>query len=89
MLNSLAKMVKTMLPPDAISDAASSIVQSAIDYKNSLPLQPGEVAAIAVAYEVEGVAYAGVAFVDDDNKLVRFENVKPVGELVTELIKKM
>lgn len=88
-LSGILKTVKTFIPPDMVAAAAGSFIQQAIDYKNTLPLEEGEATAIAVAYEVNGEAYYGFAFIDDANNIKRFEQIKPVKTLVADLIKKM
>lgn len=88
-LKGLAKMVKNMIPPEAIGQAVEAAVKSAIDYKNQIELEPGEVNAVGLVYEVEGEAYTAIAVLNAENFITRFENVRPLKELAAELIAKM
>jgi hypothetical protein len=91
LMKGLLKMVKTMISPDQMKSAVSSLVQMGIDYKNAIPLNPeaGECQAAAMIYEIEGVAMVCIAILNSDDKIVRTEAVKTLDEIADTIIKKL
>lgn len=85
------KMVKNFVSPDQIKEAATGLTKSGIDFINAVALDPekGETKAVAVAYEIEGNVIVSVAILNDDLKILRFENVKQLSEVIDNLIKKL
>jgi hypothetical protein len=90
-LKGMLKVVKNMVSPEQIKEAARHFVQMGIDYKNSVPLNPvaGEVQATAIIYEVSGVVYIAIAVFDSTNRVTRFEKVTPLDELTDHLLKQL
>lgn len=90
-MKGMLKMVKNFISPDQIKAAARSMIESAIDFKNKVPLNAdeGETAVTAIFYEVKGVVYFSLAVLNDDNKIVRFEQIKPLDELIETLVNKL
>jgi len=90
-MKGIVKMIKNFITPDQIKAAAKSMIQSAIDFKSTVPLNvdEGEEQVTAIFYEVEGLVYFAVAVLDADNKIVRFEQVKPLDELIENLVNKL
>jgi len=90
-MKGIVKMIKNFITPDQIKAAAKSMIQSAIDFKSTVPLNvdEGEEQVTAIFYEVEGLVYFTVAVLDADNKIVRFEQVKPLDELIENLVNKL
>ena len=90
-LKGMLKLVKNMISADQIKDAANSLVNTAIDFKNKVPLNQatGEVAVTGIVYELAGNVYCGLAILNCQNHIVRFENIRPLDEVIDNLIKKM
>ena len=87
-MKGLLKLIKSVVPADAMQAAVFSLFKAAIDYKNEVPIEPdkGEAASVLTLYEVNGVIYTAVAVLNSENKIVRFEKISPADELI-ELIK--
>lgn len=90
-LKGLMKTLKSLIPPDQIKEAANSLITSAIDFKNEIPLDPdnGEIAVTGMIYEVDGLVYTAIAILNCQNHIVRFANVRPLNDVIENLIKKM
>lgn len=90
-LKGILKLLKTMVSPEQIQEIAQSFLRAGIDYKNSFPVdnEAGEVEACFLAYEVGGVGYYCIAFLNKENKITRFEEVRQFNDLVENLIKKL
>jgi len=90
-LKGMLKLVKNMISPDQIKEAANSLVNSAIDFKNGVPLDidNSEVAVTGIVYELAGTVYCGLAILNCQNHIVRFENIRPLDEVIENLIEKM
>jgi hypothetical protein len=87
----LLKVIKSVIPPETIKEAANSLIKSAIDYKNEVELKQenGEVNITAIAYEIEGVAYCGLGILNCQNHIVRFSHIQEVDQLIDNLIQKI
>jgi len=85
------KMLKNFVTPEQIKEASKGLIKSAIDFKNSIPLDTdkGETAATGILYEVNEVIYFAIAILNDENQILRFENVKLLDELIDNLLKKL
>ena len=84
-------MLKNFLKPEDIRQATEHILTMSVEYKKSITIYPekGEKEVIAIAYEVEEHIYLGLAVLDADDKIVRFENIRPVNEVSTKIISKL
>lgn len=87
-MKGLLKIIKSVVPADAMQAAVLSLFKAAIDYKNEVAIEPdkGEAASVLTLYEVNDTIYTAVAVLNEQNQVVRFENIKPANELI-ELIK--
>lgn len=85
------KMLKNFISPAQIKQAASSLIESAIDYKSKIKLNPeeDETEVIAIFYEVSGKIYFSLAIINFDNKILRFEETRLFDELIDEFIKNL
>lgn len=88
-LKGLVKIVKSIISPAQIHEAANSILKSAIDFKDQIELKKNETQVAGIIYEIGSDVYAGVAVLDSDNKITRVENIKPFNEIISDLINKM
>jgi hypothetical protein len=90
-MKGMLKMLKNFVTPEQIKEAASGLIKSGIDFKNSIPLDAdkGETAATAIFYEVNKVVYFAIAILNDENQILRFESVKLLDELIENLLKKL
>jgi len=90
-MKGMLKMVKNFVSPEQIKEAAKGLIKSGIDFKNSIPLDPdkGETFATAIFYEIDQVVYFAIAILNNENQILRFENVKPLDEVIDNLIKKL
>ena len=90
-LKGIIKMVKNFVTPEQIKEAANGLMKSAIDFKNGIPLDPekGEAATTAIFYEIDDVIYFSIAILNTEDQVLRWENVKPLDELIDNLIKKL
>jgi hypothetical protein len=85
------KMLKNVISPEQIKEAATGLIQKAIDYKSKIVLNADahEAETVAMFYEVKGKVYFTVAILDKDNKITRFENTSLLENLLDQLIKQM
>ena len=90
-LKGVIKMVKNFVTPEQIKEAAKGLMKSAIDFKNTIPLdtEKGEAATTAIFYEIDDVIYFSIAILSAEDQVLRWENVKPLDELIDNLIKKL
>lgn len=90
-LKGLLKVAKNLLPPDAIREAVNALIHSAIDYKKQVILdtEAGEKQVTAQFYEIDNQVYFAIAIFNENNQVVRFENIQPVTTLVEILLKKL
>jgi len=90
-MKGMLKMVKNFVTPDQIKSAAGSLIKSAMEYKSQIVLDPeaGETGVIAILYEFEAVAYVGLAIVNDENHMLRFESLRPLDALIETFINKL
>jgi hypothetical protein len=88
-MKGLLKIIKSMVPPETIKQAANTLLKSAIDFKNEIVLDEGETAAVSLIYEVDNVVYCCMACMNNDNQVVRFISVNKMDELIDNLLKKM
>lgn len=90
-MKGMLKMVKNFVSPEQIKEIAGSMIKSAIDFKNNIPLdaERGETATTAIFYEINAQVYFALAILNEKDAIVRFENVKPLDELIDNLIKKI
>jgi hypothetical protein len=90
LLKSALKIIKPLLPADSINALISDLIKSAIDYKNKIVLdtEAGEVEVIGVIYEVGGQVYTAIAVITATNQITRFEQVKPLSEIINQFLKK-
>lgn len=91
LMKGMLKMVKNFVTPEQIKEGAKGLIQSAIDFKNSIPLDPekGETTTTAIFYEIDQEVYFALAILNDENQIVRFENTKKLDEVIDTLIKKL
>ena len=91
LMKGMLKMVKNFVSPEQIKEIAGSMIKSAIEYKNTLTLdaERGETATTAIFYEINSQVYFALAILNEKDAIVRFENVKPLDELIDNLIKKL
>jgi hypothetical protein len=85
------KMVKNFISAEQIKEAATSLIRMAVDYKETVPMdaEKGEHQVIAIFYqECDSVNFA-LAIINEDNQMLRFEQVKPLDELIDSLIQKI
>ncbi len=85
------KMLKSFISPDQLNAIANELIKDALAYKNNIVLNPetGEVEAAAFIYEVEKNVFVSVVTLNNENKIIRFDTVKPLNELIDELLKKI
>jgi hypothetical protein len=85
------KMVKNFVSTEQIKEAATSLIKMAIAYKKAIPLdvKKGEDQVIAIFYQQGDSVNFALAIIDDDNQILRFEQVKPLDELIDSLIQKI
>ena len=90
-LKGIFKIAKNLISPAQIKEAATGLIQSAINFKNELPLNAdtGEVAVTGMIWEIAGVVYCGLAVLNCENHIVRFENVQPLDTIIDNLINKL
>lgn len=90
-LKGLLKTVKNMLPPAAIKQAATALITEAVNFKNSVPLNPenGEVATTGIIYEVDNIVYCSLAILNCENHIVRFSETQPLETIIDNLLKKL
>jgi len=91
LMKGMLKMVKNFVTPEQIKEAAKGLIQSAIDFKNSIPLDPekGETRSAAIAWESEGAVIVSIIILNDDMQILRFEYVNPLEDVIDNLIKKL
>ena len=91
LLKGALKMLKNFVSPDQMKAAVKSMLVQAIDYKNTLPLDTisGETQTAAMQWEVAGEIYTSIVYLDADNKILRFDQVKRLDDLVETLINKL
>lgn len=89
LMKGMLKMVKNFVTPEQIKEAAKGLIKSAIDFKNTIPLEPGETFVTGQIYEIDGVVFVAFATFNDENKILRFEYVKSLDEVIDNLIKKL
>jgi len=84
-------IIKPFLSPDKIRAAAASLIEWIREYKNAVIIEPekGECEVIAIFYEQNERQYFAVAILDTHDKIVRFEAVKEMSEIIELLISKM
>lgn len=90
LMRNALKMVKSFIGPEQIQTLASDIIHQAIDYKNSIDLDVlnNEADAVAMLYEVGGEAHFCIAIMDPEQRIVRFEQVQTLNQLVEKMIEK-
>jgi small nuclear ribonucleoprotein (snRNP)-like protein len=88
-IKGMLRTLKAMIPPEQIKEAANSMITEAINFKNNIPLTDGEREVVGVLYEVDNHVYCGVAVLDSNNHITRFENIRRFDEVVENLINKM
>lgn len=91
LMKSALKMVKNFDLTEQIKEAATSLIKTAIAYKDTIPLDvtKGEHQVIAIFYQQGDSVNFALAIIDDDDQMLRFEQVKPLGELIDLLIQKI
>lgn len=91
LMKGMLKMVKNFVTPEQIKEGAKGLISSAIDFKNSIQLDPekGETTTTAIFYEIDQVVYFALAILNNENQIVRFENAKKLDEVIDTLIKKL
>ena len=84
-------MLKNFITPDQVKESTRGLIEQAIGFKSKIPLNcnEGETDAAGMIYEVSGIVYFAVAILDNDNRIVRFEEVTPIDELIENIIKKL
>lgn len=90
-MKGMLKMVKNFVSPEQIKEATKGLIKSGIDFKNSIPLDPekGETMTTALFYEIDQVVYFAIAILNDENHILRFENIQKLDEVIDHLIKKL
>ena len=85
------KMIKSLVSPEQIKTIAADMLGKAIAYKDTIELDPinGEADATAIFYEVGGCAHFAIAIMDTDNRIVRFENIQTLDNLIEKLIENL
>jgi hypothetical protein len=91
LLKGALKMLKNFITPDQIKQAAQSMMQKAIDYKNGLQMDTaaGETQIAAMQWEHKGEIFTSIVFLDSEDKILRYDQVKRVDEIVETLISKL
>lgn len=82
------KMIKSFIGPEQIKEISADLLQKAIEEKNKINLDVlnDEADAVAIFYEVGGVAYFSIAILSPENNIVRFENTQEISVLIDSLI---
>jgi len=90
-MKSILKMLKNFISPDQIKALAKELLTNAIDYKNTLPIdtESGETQVAAMQWEVKGEIYTSIVFLNSDDKIVRYDQVYKVDDLVETLVNKL
>ena len=85
------KMLKNFISPDQIKEAVTSLILSAIEYKDKIELDAaaGENEVIAIFYEIEKKPFFSLAVVNDQNHMIRFVDTKPLDQVIENLISKI
>ena len=83
------KMIKSLISPEQIREITNELLLKAIEEKNKINLDVlnDEADAVAIFYEVGGVAHFSIAILSPDLQIIRFENTREVHSLVETLIK--
>lgn len=90
-MKGLVKLIKNIIPPETIKQATNKLIESAIEQRNEIILDPeaGETQIQAAFYEVAGETYFSVQILNDDNQVLRSQNVRPLDQLIDELLNNM
>lgn len=90
-LKGMLKMVKNFVSPEQIKEAAKGLIKSGLEFKNSIQLdnEKGETMTTAIFYEIDQVVYFAIAILNDENQILRFENIQKLDEVIDHLIKKL
>jgi len=90
-MKSILKVLKNFISPDQIKELAKELLTNAIDYKNTLPIdsEAGENQVAAMQWEVNGEIYTSIVFLNSDDKIVRYDQVLKVDDLVETLVNKL
>lgn len=78
----LLSMVFKIIGKDNINAGASGLIQSAINFKEGYKLEEGEAEVIGVLMEQDGEVFIMTATIDENNKMLRFENKHPATDLI-------
>lgn len=89
LLKGALKMLKQFISPDQMKHVAASLLKQAIDYKNTLQTAEGETQIAAMAWDHNGEVFTAVVFLNSDDKIVRYDQVRRADELIETLINKM
>jgi len=85
------KMIKSFISPEQIKEMTADILKKAIEEKNKINLDMfnDEADAVAIFYEVGGVAYFSIAILSPENNIIRFEQTRELSYLIDSLIQNL
>jgi hypothetical protein len=91
LLKGALRMLKSFISPEQMKQMALSLLKLAIDYKNSIPLDvsTGETQVAAIAWEHNEVIFTSVVFLNSEDTIIRYDQVKRADELIETLISKL
>lgn len=84
-------VAKNLIPnlKEKIREAAKKFIREILAEKDKIELLPGEVTVANLQYDANGVPTNAVVFLDEENRIVRFENVRSIDEIVENIISKI
>ena len=80
------KLIFTLVGKNNIKKFTDAFLNAGKKFKDQYILQPGEVEVIGIISERDGNIYIMTATVDEDDKLIRFENLHPAADLIDLII---
>lgn len=83
----LMKTAISMIGHDKISSSITELIKQVMGKKNEIKLEPGEETVTIMLYEVDQVPYYTLAFLNEDNRIIRFAETKKIDEFVNEMMK--
>jgi t-SNARE complex subunit (syntaxin) len=87
-LKMIFRIIKPFLTPDKIRAAANGLIKWIQNKKALVTIDPeaGEIEVTAIFYEADEKQYFAVAILDSENKIIRFESVQEISEIIEILI---
>jgi len=89
----IARAFIKMVGEDKIKEGAAGLLQKGVQYVKEYPLQEGETGTIGILYEFEGRAMFATATKRETEagnvELLRIDNIKPLDELLFNLLQKI